>query len=128
MKAVITRLLENNPPKVEISCSAGAARALWKGRRAPQLGFTYDVELDLDVILKAGQTYHRVDNGVPGLSEEGDDVLLTGVIESIDEDGMVFFRLNESCLIMVESDAADTDKGHWIQIRAPEGTLAVTPQ
>jgi hypothetical protein len=104
---VIVRILEvvggtEHPPLVRFDAKAGRAAALWNSEVVPpKVGKEYSAELDVNLVLSSDA--RAAHGGVESLSESGDSVQIGATVEGIDSDGLLYLRISEDCLVMVES-------------------------
>ena len=42
---------------------------------------------------------------------------VNGFVESLDSDGMAYFRLADDCLVMIESEVGSISVGEWLVLR-----------
>lgn len=96
-------ILGQGPRKGEVSFSAagfGHGRGIWYGTPV-QPGDELDVELEVPGLLMSWIDMVPAPGSDCGLRTEGDTVILTGVLENIEEDGAGYLRIGGD-LIMLE--------------------------
>ncbi|WP_052552465.1 hypothetical protein [Enhygromyxa salina] len=91
------------------------------------VGATYDAELDVEDSIELGRNATITSDGDNGISMEAGKVVVTGVIESRDGDGMTYLRVARDCLLMIESDDDDLGVGSRVRISLSGGELQLTP-
>ncbi len=82
---------------------------------------------DVDDSIESGRNATLTEAERCGLSVEGEMVAIRGYIDSLDEDGMIYFRLAPDCLLMIESDDEELEEGSWLQLVFPTRDLKLTP-
>ena len=113
---------------VHFTSATGEAAALWQSTKlTPLKGREYDVELDVDAILKLGENATVQLGRKPSLAMIGSKVQLFGIVESIDDDGMVHFRLAPDCITMIESLGSTFHKTDVIRLVLEPVTIKLTP-
>ncbi|RLB56690.1 MAG: hypothetical protein DRJ42_02575 [Deltaproteobacteria bacterium] len=50
------------------------------------------------------------------LEDRDGRVLMTGLVDAIDLDGLVYFRLGTDCLIMLEAAPGQFEVGSWLDL------------
>lgn len=81
-------------------CGNGVGR--WEGGTPPKEGKVYTVEFDIDIIISSSNS-QKSDREAEYIDTIDECLYICGIAESIDEDGMIFFRIATDCLLMVES-------------------------
>lgn len=107
--------------KDEVSFSAGEfgeARAIWCGASV-QPGDKRDVELEVPGLLMSWVDMVPAPGGACGLRSEEDGVIMTGVLENIEEDGTGTLRIGGD-LIMFECLGEPMVLGGLVEIRTRE--------
>ncbi|MDQ3031092.1 MAG: hypothetical protein M3Y87_01645 [Myxococcota bacterium] len=66
----------------------------------------------------------RVDARQSPWLENAAYVSLTGTIDALDE-SVIYFRLSDDCVIMLEADTSAFRRGDWLQIRVLRIALEV---
>lgn len=114
------------PYEVLFSCNAGQGWSRWSSPEAPGVGSSYDVELDVDDSIELGRNAVFSEEGSSGVAIDANGVILVGVVESRDEDGMTYLRLASDCLLMIESDD-DLPTGRCIRLSLSSNALELIP-
>jgi hypothetical protein len=54
---------------------------------------------------------------------------IQGVVDAVDDDGIIYFRLSIDCLIMIEIESEDDQikKGDWLLLTIGSEDLQLTP-
>lgn len=131
MRILVTGVAEHRDgaPGVAFSCAIGSAVARWQGKtQEPHVGAEYDVELDIDDVLRPGDTLQLIESSQAAIkhSEEVNEII--GLVEAVDDDGMLFVRLSPDCLMMVEITHQERlGPGQWLRMRVPRQALSVWP-
>jgi len=129
MKTTISKVFDGEPRKVEFLCSAGGAIATWHGKSLPEKGKAYDSELDITETLALGTNCSKSDLRKFTLIRDDDSTTrVIGMVDSIDEDGMVYLRLADDCLIMIESSIGTFAESDWITLCINSDAFHITPQ
>lgn len=126
MRITIRRVFDvDDRVLVEFSCSAGGAVGAWlSGGVSP--GQELDVELDFEDRLRMGRNAAAASVGEFRLRQHGEQAVLEGMVESLDDDGLLYFRLGDDCLMMVDSAPGEFSIGDWIRIHCAGEKLGLT--
>jgi len=110
-------------------CPAGTGTARWNSTNYQALvGCEYSVELDIDEMALCGSTLVSAANKTFSLSEEDGEIMMTGMVDGIDDDGLFYFRLDPSCIIMVSAiQDRPVSQHEWLTIRVESERLTMTP-
>jgi len=100
--------------------------ALWSSQNEPEVGREYTVELDVDGSI-ADFNPAKAERCSLGIGLSAGATTLCGTLESVDADGMGYFRLSEDCLIMIETSAGWSDPGALIAMSLLQSSLRMTP-
>jgi len=115
MRVTIESVLDPASGLVEFQSELGASRGRWAGAM-PVPGTTYFVEFDVNKVLTVGTDFVVVDDvDQPSIGGDGDRSVLIGILERIEDDGIVIFRLGK-CLIMLEVEGAPLTKGACVRV------------
>jgi hypothetical protein len=114
--------------EVAFQTSVGITSATWRGAKPPQTGVSLDAELDIDDTIEKGRSAHVADQAVFSLTQDDHRTVLIGYVESVDEDGMVYFRVAEDCLLMVEAAVGVVSEGEWLRLRFENARVQLYPQ
>ncbi len=115
---------------VGFECRAGRGEGVWaKWARPPVVGREYDVEIDVHEELLLDRNAVIVNDVVEShVRVLGSLVELQIFIEAEDDDGILYGRLSQDCLIMFESEDACIRPGGYIRIRVGSDVLELSPQ
>lgn len=112
---------------ITFRAAGGRAKARWNSsRHRPSVGDSLSCELDVDLDIKFGVNASVSEDGSALEAHDG-YTTIRGVVESIDEDGMLFLRLSEDCLLMVQSRGFPPDLGTRISFQVTDNDLVLTP-
>lgn len=89
-------------------------------------GQVRDVELDFDDPLRQGQNAAVISGGAFRVSQHGDQTVLEGLVDSFDDDGLLYFRLGDDCLMMLDPAPDEFSIGDWIRIQCAGEKLGLT--
>jgi hypothetical protein len=131
MKIRITSITSNSDGTsiVEFLSQVGTGRGAWATWAAPPVvGREYDVEFDFSEVLGASVAEPQPKAGEPWVRFHDDVVELHVGVEAIDEDGVMFLRLNPECLIMVDCPALDFEVGDHLLLSLHPKALTLSPQ
>jgi len=113
---------------VTFTCAAGRGVARWTSARpVPAVGTSLSVELELDREPDVEEERQsRVAAAPPSLEDTDGGVLLTALVEWVEEDGVALLRLSPDAILLVETDfgwaANDT-----VRLDLAFGALGLTP-
>jgi hypothetical protein len=114
--------------EVGFSCRIGRGLATWaKGSRKPVEGQRHCIEMDIADWLDIGRNAEYSSAEKYEIFTTPSGVFLRGTVEAMDDDGMVFFRLGDDCLFMIESALEDIEPGIWLLLTTSAVELKLTP-
>ena len=127
MKIRITNIQNttNNLRLVAFSSPVGNGQGSWYSSWRPEREHEYSVEFDVDekdikIISSECQTYT--------IQEKNGNLRLIGTVDGIDDDGLFYFRLGISCLIMIDpTEDLTLTKGQWLELSMKPNTLKIKP-
>ena len=108
-------------------CRAGKGAGLWVSSLVPEVGFEYTVEVDIDKSIDELRYCNEAQNK-QSIEFCSSVVLIRGMIESIEEDGMCYLRLSDDCLIMIDSGDIVFEEGGWIELKLAPIDIEITAQ
>lgn len=90
---------------ITFTCAAGRGVARWKSvRPVPAVGASLSVELELDREPDVDEEREsRVTAATPSLELTDAGVLLTALVERVEEDGVALLRLSSDAILLVET-------------------------
>jgi len=101
---------------VKFRCSFGEGCGRWTNTALqPEESCEYSAELDIECTAVLGQSARPGSQGVFSIAEEWGLTSLNGVVEGRDPDGMLYFRLSDYCLTMIESEG-ENGTGMWLRL------------
>ena len=108
---------------VSFTCSVGQGRAVWRASYEPEEAHDYEAEFSVQDPLKDWSLKAGV---VPSeLALRGTNMRFTGVVDEVDEDGVVYVRLARDCLIML--DGVDVEVGSSATFEVPVQQVELFP-
>lgn len=113
---------------VSFKSGAGQGIAKWMNEKNPVASHSYDVELDTDKTIS--DVSKDASNQTPenALTIDGDKVLMFGILESIEDDGMAYLRLSPDGLVMIEVGDDSLSEGESMLLEIERSDLEVTAQ
>jgi hypothetical protein len=112
---------------VTFESSVGLGCAKWGNRTYPVEKCWYDVEIDIDKKISAVPIYSHVESESQ-IVIHGNKILMSGVIESIEDDGIAYLRLCKDGLLMIELDNQGFSEGDCIELKLNPSDIRVTAQ
>lgn len=100
---------------VSFLSTEGAGNALWYGEY-PKVGRIYEVEIEVPGILRWGESIKASEKNTTSISNEGDNIYIVGIVNSIDENGVVVVQIGNEA-ILVETVNWPTITPHFAQIK-----------
>ena len=86
---------------VHFSTAAGTGVATWAGFM-PDVGTATDVEIDLDIDISHDNTTVVSSDTDTSIAVSPRGISFVAIVEQIDDDGMLFLRINANSTVMVE--------------------------
>ena len=111
---------------VEFSSRKGNGIGTWNYAEVEE-GREYSIEFDVNPILKIGDNVTRISDKSFSIRHDNNLNKIQGVVAGVDEDGIIYFRLSEDCLFMIECEGEQLNEGDWLNITIGPETLMVTP-
>jgi hypothetical protein len=129
MKISVNKIIETDE-SVQISfvSKIGEGLANWKNKQMPKLGLTYDIEFNIEQFVEKQVNAFSSTEKEPFLKLIENTLYLNGFIDSIDDDGVAYFRLASDCLIMIEVNLENIKQGEWLVVKCNPETLEVYSQ
>ena len=112
---------------VTFSSPAGNGTARWSSCSGPPSPREYSVELDINIDITPSHVIPRLESDSPRLSLAGGSTRVVGIVEQLDDDGVAYLRLHESCITMVDCAAPYPPPGTVLCLKAAQDELTVTP-
>ncbi|MDF9843361.1 MULTISPECIES: hypothetical protein [unclassified Paenibacillus] len=118
MKIAVTRQgIRKN--EVYFTADCGEGKGIWCGSTPILYGEAQEVEFELPALLMRWVDIIPAAAGGNAVRMDGEQVLLTGILENIEEDGTGYLRLGEE-LIMFECLGEPMALGGCVEIRTRE--------
>lgn len=122
-------LLPDSLQLVRFQCQSGETWGNWSNHQlVPRRSQDYSVELDVDQVMTLGQNASYSRQSECAVNHEEGLVTLNGLVEDRDDDGMIYLRIAPDCLMMIESEGAEIQKGKWLQVRLEPSFLRISAQ
>jgi hypothetical protein len=88
----------------------------------------YDVEIDIEQPVDQLWNTGNENEGQYSIALEDNSILMNGMIESVEEGGMAYFRLSQDCLIMIESGDSNVKSGDWVNLNIRHEDIEISAQ
>lgn len=113
---------------IKFRSGIGEGAAVWTDPDIePLIGNTYSVEFSILQVICLGVNSELLKVSSMSIQLQGLKCSLIGVIEQVDDDGMLFVRLATDCLFMAESANGGFQVGNTIAIHLHCSELEVFP-
>ena len=118
MKVKLVNIVSKDPDNI-VLCSTefGEIVLTWKDN-IPEKDKEYDVEFDTDNILKWGDDISLMEAKEPSIYMENNEIIINGILESVDEDGFMVVRMKDYILTF-ETQGKALHNGVNIRIKIP---------
>jgi hypothetical protein len=113
---------------VRFNSKIGDGIATWISNTKPIKNQQYDVEIDIEKSVDQVWNTSNKNTEQYSISLEGDSILMNGMIESVEEDGMAYFRLSQDCLIMIEPGDSNVKGGDWVNLNLQHEDIEISAQ
>jgi hypothetical protein len=124
MRIKIVKIIRDN--LIEFSGGAGCGIGFW-GNDSLKEGVEYDAELDIDPKIELGVNTKIVPDKLCFIRHNLDTNEIQGMVEGIDEDLLIYFRLARDCIIMIENESTEIKKGDYLLLTINANELRITP-
>jgi hypothetical protein len=126
MKVRLVEVLQDEGrATVRYECSLGVSSASWGDPSIePVVGDDYFIEFTFLDPIRLGENASvlpRAGRAAVGVCDSLAQV--DGLVEEIDEDGIVALRLAPDCLALIESHPGVLEKGTWLRLRFPASRI-----
>lgn len=129
MRVTIIDIKKSNDNTVVYFCtSLGNGVATWANVEAPTKTYQYDVEIDIEKSIDQLRLDGSDGDREYRLMIEGSSLIMNGTIESIEDDGMAYYRLSQDCIIMIESGNSNVKEGDWVKLKLECSDVEMTAQ
>jgi len=107
----------NNTGEVVVKTSIGSLAGMWRYKYGPPIiDFVSYAEIDINTTWEELTKTHLQNVSSYKVNVTNEKVVFRGMIEDVEED-MVWFRLTEACLIMINTDSpAPSLKNEWYEL------------
>lgn len=82
----------------------------------PSAGRTYSAELSVQDALVLGKNAWLAEERAYLIERRGTDLALVGLVDGVDEDGLVYLRLGSDALVMIEAAPQEIVSGSWLRV------------
>jgi len=130
VRITITEVLQRSEGKVWLAFSSkcGEGTVQWVGDPpSADKGRSCYVEFDILISLEASMLSHSDSPLALGSSRRGDDTVVRGILEAMDDDGMGCLRISRDCRIMVEARLDSSSIGRTLSMQPNPAQLHATP-
>ena len=129
MKIRITSFVTiNRNTVVDFSSGVGSGVSTWVSASKPVKGYEYDAEIDIEKSIDQVINSSKKNEDRYSITSDGSTTLMNGEVESVEEDGMTYFRLSRDCLIMIESGDSNVKEGDWISLNIQFEDIEISAQ
>jgi hypothetical protein len=101
---------------INFSCDAGKSIGTLKTTKTIFVNDTYSVEFDVDTHLQPNINSKVSELKKYKIASDNSTVILNVLFDGYDDGGMGYFRLDSSCLIMIETEDNQFKEGQWVLI------------
>ena len=125
MRIQVIKMLSDLPtrPLIEFQSAYGIGRACW-AEGVPHLFQDYDVEFEIPEMLVWGQTIVSHEEETIAVTHQENALLLSGQLESADEEGTGCVRVGESIiLIEIEARKEDSPAPRFVRVVSKQAIL-----
>lgn len=83
------------------------------------------MELTVDDVILLGVTGWPSDDHTYRMQggRDGTPLVLNGLVDAIDDDGMAYFRLGSDSLTMIDADSSEVESGTWLRLEFDPATV-----
>jgi hypothetical protein len=104
--------------KIRFTSSDGRGVAIFVGNK-PNLNTDYFVEVEINGTLKWQEDITKIEDNVSKFEEEGNLVSVSGILESVDNDGYTVIRIGTT-IIALETEGVHPPIGSTVKVRPSE--------
>jgi hypothetical protein len=105
--------------EVYFAADCGEGKGIWGGVSLAEPGSVHEAEFELSALFMRWVDIVPVSASDCAIGLDGDQVVLTGTLENIEEDGTGYLRLGTD-LIMFECLGEPMALGGWVELRTRE--------
>lgn len=118
------RILEaHGTTHVRIACDFGELLALSNDNRYLAPGASAGLEFDVDEALELGRNAFVTEGETYSVENVGSSIHMRGLVDGVDDDGLIYFRLGVASLTMIEAPPGAFSPGQWIRIELQERSV-----
>lgn len=108
---------DNGELSARVSTRAGTATILARGDTTFfEPGAVCSIEFEVDAPLQLGLNARLSSERTFALGETGNEIQMTGLVEGVDPDGLVYFRIGQDSLMMIEAPPGLFSEGCWLEL------------
>lgn len=98
----------------------------WKSKEMPKVGYETYAEIDIDIPIEEIDIEEMLQESFD-LDSNNVKNIISGLIESIDDDLIHFLRISDDCLIMLEARKVKLNVGQFYRLTVPVESTSITP-
>ncbi|MFK8000003.1 MAG: hypothetical protein AB8H86_10410 [Polyangiales bacterium] len=118
------RVLEvHGETHVRVACEFGEFVVASESNRYVVPGASADLEFDVDEVLELGRNAFVTEDKTYAVENVGSSIHMCGQVDGVDEDGLIYLRLDVACLTMIDAPPGVFDAGQWIRVELEEQHL-----
>ncbi|MEE5992026.1 MAG: hypothetical protein V3G42_02155 [Oscillospiraceae bacterium] len=118
--------IENSTPFVTGCTSCGILKGIWKDDTPPVLGKSYQIELSFQIMDRKQVTVNHSKTDAK-IKIAGNQVIFTGICESIDEIYFIRFSFDGLEMLEIENDDFTIQEGDWISFSQQFHEIGIYP-
>ncbi|MDR2578873.1 MAG: hypothetical protein LBC70_08745 [Chitinispirillales bacterium] len=125
MNVKIKRIIDSE--KVIVKTSVGLLAGIWRSEYdMPPIGHEYSIEIDIKTKWEelAKTRLQNVNSYKVNVTKE--KVAFRGMIDGFEE-GVIFFRLTQACLIMINTDFPSCLENEWYELTVDISSVEIWP-
>lgn len=123
MKIQVLKIIRENV--VEFSTAIGTGVGTFNTNKV-NIGDEYSVEFDIDKELKIGSNARKTLDKNYFIRKFNNKNEIQGSVDGVDEDGMIYLRLSDSCIIMIESAEDKINSDSFLLLTVDVEDLKIT--
>ena len=124
MKIQIVKIIKLNI--VEFSTKYGSGIGLCENVEGLEETKVYSAEIDIHSRINLNHNAAIVSDRRYFIKHHQDENEIQGLVEQIDEDGLIYLRVGDDCIIMIENDSNQISKGEYLLIKVKLTDLEIT--
>lgn len=123
---MIIKIDEIKDELVFFSCEVGSGIGLWGVKDKPLIK-EYYVEFTVTIPVIPEQNATIVSDSQMFIRQSGDMNEIQGLVEQLDDDGLIYLRLAKGCLIMLENENDVIKVGDYLLVRVAPIDMEIYP-